>query len=670
MTSIFDHKANFSGEEKVPLTRRTRERVSSTPLPRTFSDSTHQFSATPISGKNRYQRDYVGIYPGSDEPGEYLISKQPLSYQTEYQDENAQFLSTGKRDRPSRPSDRVPRSFELATQRIQRLNVFPDGTPRSGAVADVNLEKIRAERELQSEEDRRQFAQFIADLRNLPANIAALAPKPELKGLFGKDVKSVEANAAEVSIRSARERLEELEQLKNTVMTPNTFRSRAEEIARKMGATLDLTKSKEDIERQLEAEIINSEAVNIKNKNQAIREAEMKEPGWRPNVDDDRDNYAESHRKKRTIVGEIDETVRLAGVPTISDLTNPPDIGYADTNLQNLLRLHNSVEDVSRIHKNNKKTIYSLYRDRVELPIPASIEPKEAREIAAEEAYHDLKQRGITMGDAPALRDIVRTIRTDIPESDVLLLSVNDMEDALDAVIAPRAPPGGPLPSPKAGTFGEDEFKVLDRDIDNIDASTFRTVIEDVQEILQQLSYNDIATLLQNPDGIKAIKEQLQRKSTGGAIDNTVLEAILYPGVPSDEFKKVDDFFQVIKAPLANPSKPEYRAKINELVDMLADPDIINELSDSETKRTLDALYATFQQPRSKRGASQMNWHRADFLLRNRLSGRSLHSADAESIKKSLAAPLTADLKKVNETKKVKEYITTPSRRQKLRPIV
>jgi hypothetical protein len=130
MTSIFDHKANFSGEERVPFVGRTRERVSTTVVQQTYSDSTHQFSAAPTRRKNRYQEDYVGIYAGSDKPGEYLVNKPPLTYQTEkYEDDNTRFLDTGSRKRPSRVSDRIPRNYELATQRIQRLNVFPDGTP-------------------------------------------------------------------------------------------------------------------------------------------------------------------------------------------------------------------------------------------------------------------------------------------------------------------------------------------------------------------------------------------------------------------------------------------------------------------------------------------------------------------------------------------------------------
>jgi hypothetical protein len=158
---MFDTVENFSGEERVPTTKKLRESVASTYLPKRFSDSTHQFSGIAKGKGSRFQANYVGIYPGSSKPSEILTSRVGPSYQTEkFEDDNVRFLATGTR---LRRNDGVGRDLELATQRINRLNVYPDGTPREGIVGDLELEKL-------------QRAQFNDAITNLPSSIAALIP--------------------------------------------------------------------------------------------------------------------------------------------------------------------------------------------------------------------------------------------------------------------------------------------------------------------------------------------------------------------------------------------------------------------------------------------------------------------------------------------------------------
>lgn len=144
MSSILDHKANFSAnEERVPRSRAERIRTMGYVEPRTFSDSTYPYSATETKRKTRFQKDYVGIAPGDSLAKERLTGRDPPSHQNiKYEDDNVRFLATGARKRPSSDYDRVPRMFELSTQRIQRLNVFPDGTPRSGFPADISQEQL------------------------------------------------------------------------------------------------------------------------------------------------------------------------------------------------------------------------------------------------------------------------------------------------------------------------------------------------------------------------------------------------------------------------------------------------------------------------------------------------------------------------------------------------
>lgn len=144
MSSALDSKPNFaSNEERVPQSKEHRNRIMGRVDPKTFSDSTHPFSAAPTRRKNRFQSDFVGIGPGDEFAKERLINRLPPSHQNvKYEDDNVRFLATGSRLRPSTPYDRVPRMFELSTQRIQRLNTFPDGTPRSGFPADLSQEQL------------------------------------------------------------------------------------------------------------------------------------------------------------------------------------------------------------------------------------------------------------------------------------------------------------------------------------------------------------------------------------------------------------------------------------------------------------------------------------------------------------------------------------------------
>lgn len=144
MSSALDSKPNFaSNEERVPQSKEHRKRIMGRVDPKTFSDSTHPFSAAPTRRKNRFQSDFVGIGPGDEFAKERLINRLPPSHQNvKYEDDNVRFLATGSRLRPSTPYDRVPRMFELSTQRIQRLNTFPDGTPRSGFPADLSQEQL------------------------------------------------------------------------------------------------------------------------------------------------------------------------------------------------------------------------------------------------------------------------------------------------------------------------------------------------------------------------------------------------------------------------------------------------------------------------------------------------------------------------------------------------
>lgn len=143
MSSAFDSKPHFASEERVPANKKTRERVSSTPLPKTFSDSSRQFSGVQAKRRTRFQDDFVGNHPGSDSPGEYLVPREPLSYQNvKYEDDNVRFLATGERKRKLYSSDRQRPGFEFSTATIQRLNVFPDGVARAGLGADINQEKL------------------------------------------------------------------------------------------------------------------------------------------------------------------------------------------------------------------------------------------------------------------------------------------------------------------------------------------------------------------------------------------------------------------------------------------------------------------------------------------------------------------------------------------------
>lgn len=250
MTSTYIDKTNWA-DERAPPNRRIRERVSSTPIPRMFSDSSRPFSGIPARRKNRFQEEYVGIYAGSQYPGEFDINKEPLSYQNiKFEDDNFRFIATGERKRQWNPNDRRRPNFELATQRVQRLNVFPDGYPRSGVVADLNLEKM------QNEEFKNAIGQLVQDFRNLPANIAAAIPRApgpvaypylagdpsemsfgsDLTGLFGDNKEELIQNAEQVSIRAAQERIAELQSLHDS----SNFKSKARDIAKQLGITINL----------------------------------------------------------------------------------------------------------------------------------------------------------------------------------------------------------------------------------------------------------------------------------------------------------------------------------------------------------------------------------------------------------------------------------------------
>lgn len=159
MSSILDHKASFAAnEERVPRNKAERIRTMGRVEPRTFSDSTHPFSAVDTSRKNRFQKDYVGIGPGDSFAKGRLTGRDPLPHQNiKYEDDNVRFLATGERLRPATDYDRVPRMFELSTQRIQRLNVFPDGTPRTGFPADLSQEQLM----------QTQMGEAISDLTNI-----------------------------------------------------------------------------------------------------------------------------------------------------------------------------------------------------------------------------------------------------------------------------------------------------------------------------------------------------------------------------------------------------------------------------------------------------------------------------------------------------------------------
>lgn len=140
MSSSYIDPTNFSDEKNVTsLGNNQRKRIETRSLVKRFSDSTHQLSGVASARKNAYQNNYSGIYPGSDKPGEVLINKQPLSYQsTKYEDDNVRFAEKGVR---IRPTNGRARDFELASKRVSRLNVYPDGTPRTGIVADLMNEE-------------------------------------------------------------------------------------------------------------------------------------------------------------------------------------------------------------------------------------------------------------------------------------------------------------------------------------------------------------------------------------------------------------------------------------------------------------------------------------------------------------------------------------------------
>jgi hypothetical protein len=273
----------------------------------------------------------------------------------------------------------------------------------------LNLEKM------QNEEFKSTLGALLDDFKNLPANIASLIPPPAVKGLLGDDVKSIEANAEDLAIINARERFNEIEALRSGSLSSKTFKQRAEEIAHKLGATIDISEPEENILEQMEQNVLNLEAESLAKKNEAIRETELKDSRSNASVRDDASDYLEAHRKKRTIVNNIDETVSAALVPTISDLNDQKDITYTDAQLQELLRLHNSPSQVATLPKQAKKLIYSLYRDRTALPAPASLKPDAAEKIAAKEGYEHIKSkyrklRDIDGDDLDDLRRIAKVL--------------------------------------------------------------------------------------------------------------------------------------------------------------------------------------------------------------------------------------------------------------------
>lgn len=148
MTSVLDHKANFSSEDLVHPNIGTsreklfRERTSGRVETRTFSDSSRQYSAVTSSRRNRFQNDYVGIATGDELAKERSSGREPPPHQyRKFEDDNVRFLATGTR---LRQMVEKPRKFELNTERVQRLNTFPDGTPRTGFGAEVGLDRLQA----------------------------------------------------------------------------------------------------------------------------------------------------------------------------------------------------------------------------------------------------------------------------------------------------------------------------------------------------------------------------------------------------------------------------------------------------------------------------------------------------------------------------------------------
>lgn len=268
MSSVLDSPANFASEERVPQTKRIRKQVASTPQKKTFSDRTNQFSGVGERRLDRYQKDYVGVYTGSNTPGGVHINKPPLSYQTEkYEDDNTRFLATGDRLRAYNPSDRRRPTFSTATERINRLNVYPDGTPRNGVAAELSNQQNQNE----------ELKTLFSNINNLPANLAAAfaaalprssIPPPgpayirtpgkpvesihgtaseasfgNLSGLFGSDVKTIEDNAITISSNAAAQRINELESIRSS----SEFKTKADELARKLGVRININEPRNDL---------------------------------------------------------------------------------------------------------------------------------------------------------------------------------------------------------------------------------------------------------------------------------------------------------------------------------------------------------------------------------------------------------------------------------------
>lgn len=137
MTSYIDDQFS-TPEQRTPQNISDRRRISTRRITRQFSDATNQFSGVGLK-KNKYQQNYSGANINTVLSTEMQNNKDPLSYQNKiYMDDTHRFLATGER---KRRDNGKPREFELSSDTVSRLNVFPDGKPRTGVVADLMKEE-------------------------------------------------------------------------------------------------------------------------------------------------------------------------------------------------------------------------------------------------------------------------------------------------------------------------------------------------------------------------------------------------------------------------------------------------------------------------------------------------------------------------------------------------
>lgn len=575
MTSLLDHQSNFAtNEDRQPRTKADRIRIMGRAEKRTFSDSTHPFSAADAPRKNRFQKDYVGIGPGDMLAKERTTGREPPPYQNiKYEDDNVRFLATGERLRQANPSDRIPRMFELSTQRIQRLNVFPDGTPRGGFSADVSQEQIMQARD---KEFNSSFGQLLNNLNNLPALLAGQmaaiqggggserAPTEELrsglKGLFGADAKAIDKLAETVSINSAQQRIAELDNLTKS----SDFKKNAKAIAEKLGVTYNPGKQTRD----------------------EVKEAFGKKLELIQRLQEDREKAQQLELMNRSRRGSTTSSLgeekeippaALSAAP-VSVSAAPVSAPLAATPVETAQnKLKQAVQDF--------KDDYKLFAEKTQL--------------APEEMQR--------------LREIAKTVLLD-PSTGVVTTSASEIDgmNRKQMVIALNYRINGPpksTNSPKAPTGPESKFddaeidKVIELVKNNKAAGQFGKI---AGIIGKEKKY--VEDMMATPGGESQIISELNDAKTPSSSNYSTAMQALFNLYKSE-----------IPKPMIDLSSQEYKRTIKSYLNKLSDSDIINGLTEKEVKDELNKFKTNFAEPSDYRTDAAKDWFRAELLLEERL---------------------------------------------------